>query len=152
MIPLINYVRTATNKRLLISESRSDSNRCTPYRGKLDTHNTYAFRTSPRTALIHFRRAVPIRDNLSCWPNRIRQINCSREKVLSTPLLSSVKWPMGPASVSLPNRTNEAVHLAKHLLRNRLHRFIGLISPACDQYCWGLVPRVPRDIDYDPTL
>jgi hypothetical protein len=31
---------TATNKRLLIFESRGDSNRCTPYRGKPDQHTT----------------------------------------------------------------------------------------------------------------
>jgi hypothetical protein len=31
---------TATNKRLLISESRSDSNWCTPCRGKPDQHTT----------------------------------------------------------------------------------------------------------------
>jgi hypothetical protein len=31
---------TATNKRLLISESRGDSNRCTPCRGKPDQHTT----------------------------------------------------------------------------------------------------------------
>jgi hypothetical protein len=33
-------VKTATNKRLLISESRGDSNRCTPCRGKHDQHAT----------------------------------------------------------------------------------------------------------------
>jgi hypothetical protein len=31
---------TATNKQLLISESRSNLNRCTPYRGKPDQHAT----------------------------------------------------------------------------------------------------------------
>jgi hypothetical protein len=40
---------TATNKRLLISESRDDSNRFTPCRGKPDQHDTYASHTSPRT-------------------------------------------------------------------------------------------------------
>jgi hypothetical protein len=44
---------TATNNRLLISESRGDSNRCTPCRGKPDQHAMYAPRTlptgSPRT-------------------------------------------------------------------------------------------------------
>jgi hypothetical protein len=32
---------TSTNKRLLISESRGDSNRCTPCRGKPDQHATW---------------------------------------------------------------------------------------------------------------
>jgi hypothetical protein len=44
---LISYVKTTTNKRLLISESHGDSNRCTPYRGKPDQHDTYASHTSP---------------------------------------------------------------------------------------------------------
>jgi hypothetical protein len=35
MIPLVNYVKTTTNKRLLISESHDNSNRCTPCRGNL---------------------------------------------------------------------------------------------------------------------
>jgi hypothetical protein len=50
---LISYVKTVTNKRLLIFESRDDSNRCTPCRGKSDQHGMYAPRTlpvgSPRT-------------------------------------------------------------------------------------------------------
>jgi hypothetical protein len=37
----------AMNKRLLISESRGDSNRCTLCRGKPDQHATYAQRTLP---------------------------------------------------------------------------------------------------------
>jgi hypothetical protein len=37
------------NKRLLISESCDDSNRCTPYKGKHDQHDTYASHASPRT-------------------------------------------------------------------------------------------------------
>jgi hypothetical protein len=47
-------VKTATNKRLLISESRGDSNWCTPYRGKPDQHVTYAScRQSPYVATFH---------------------------------------------------------------------------------------------------
>jgi hypothetical protein len=47
----ISHVKTTTNKRLLISESRDDSNRCTPCRGKLNQHDTYASHASPRTLL-----------------------------------------------------------------------------------------------------
>jgi hypothetical protein len=43
-MPLISYVKTATNKQLFISESHNDSNRCTPYRGNL----------------IHMTRTLPI--------------------------------------------------------------------------------------------
>jgi hypothetical protein len=62
---LINYVKTAMNKRLLLSESRDDSNCCTPYGGKPDTQDMYAFHVSPCTSLIHFQRAIPVRGNLS---------------------------------------------------------------------------------------
>jgi hypothetical protein len=54
----------ATNKRLLISESRGDSNRYTSCRGKPDQHDTYASHTSPRTPGVRFLRAVPVCDNL----------------------------------------------------------------------------------------
>jgi hypothetical protein len=38
--PLLNYVQTSMNKRLLISESHGDLNRYTPYKGKLDQYAT----------------------------------------------------------------------------------------------------------------
>jgi hypothetical protein len=65
---------TATNKQLLISESRSDSNRYTPCRGKPDQHNTYASHTSPRTPGVCFLRAVPVRGNLWWGAERFAQI------------------------------------------------------------------------------
>jgi hypothetical protein len=110
---LISYVKTAMNKRLLISESHDDSNRCTPYRGKPDTHNTYTFHISPRMSLVRFLWVVSIRGNLSRWLNRVGQIHCSREKVLLTPPLSLAEWPTEPTSVSLPNTTIGAVHLSQ---------------------------------------
>jgi hypothetical protein len=58
------YVMSVTNKRLLISESRGDSNRCTPCRGKPDQHDTYASHASPHTPGVRFLRAVPVRGNL----------------------------------------------------------------------------------------
>jgi hypothetical protein len=64
---------TATNKWLLISESRSDLNQCTPCRGKLDQHTTYASHSSPHTPSVRFLRAVPIRDNLSLTPTKSKQ-------------------------------------------------------------------------------
>jgi hypothetical protein len=64
---------TPTNKRLLISESRGDSNRCTPCRGKPDQHATYVSHTSPRMPGIRFLRAVLVRDNLSLAPTKSKQ-------------------------------------------------------------------------------
>jgi hypothetical protein len=67
------YVKTATNKRLLISESRGDSNRCTPCRGKPDQHATYASHSSPRMLGVRFLWAVPVRDNLSLAHTKSKQ-------------------------------------------------------------------------------
>jgi hypothetical protein len=55
----------ATNKCLFISESRGDSNRCTPCRRRPDQHNTYTSHASPRTPDVRFLRVVPVRGNLS---------------------------------------------------------------------------------------
>jgi hypothetical protein len=72
------------NKRLLISESRGDSNRCTPYRGKPDQHDMHTSHTSPRTPSVRFLRAVPVRGNLPRATDRVGRSHCSREKGLPT--------------------------------------------------------------------
>jgi hypothetical protein len=61
----------ATNKRLLISKSRGDSNRYTSCRGKPDQHDTYAFHASLRMPDIRFLRVVPVRGNLSQANNNV---------------------------------------------------------------------------------
>jgi hypothetical protein len=72
-MPLISYVKTATNKRLLISEGRGDSNRCTPCRGKPDQYVTYTSHSSPRTPGVLFLRAIPLCENLSLAPTKEKQ-------------------------------------------------------------------------------
>jgi hypothetical protein len=95
----------AMNKRLLISESHGDSNRCTSCRGKPDQHDMYASHASPRMPHVHFLQVVPVHGNLSHRPNKAGQIHCSREKVLPTPPLSPAEWSAGPTSVSLPTQS-----------------------------------------------
>jgi hypothetical protein len=68
----------AATKRLLISDIHGNSNRCTPYRGKPDQHDTYASHASPRTPDVHFLRMVPVCYNLSGVVNRVVQMHCSR--------------------------------------------------------------------------
>jgi hypothetical protein len=66
IISLINYyLMAAMNNRSLIFESRDESNRCIPCRGKLGQHDTYASHASPHTPGVRYLRAVPVRDNLS---------------------------------------------------------------------------------------
>jgi hypothetical protein len=67
----------ATNKRLLIFESRGDLNRCTTRRGKPDQHDMYASHTSPRMPDIRFLRVVPVRGKLSRVIDRVKQAHCS---------------------------------------------------------------------------
>jgi hypothetical protein len=70
---VIIYVITATNKRLLISESHGDSNRYTPCRGKPNQHATYAFHSSSHMPGVRFLQTVPVCDNLSLAPIKSKQ-------------------------------------------------------------------------------
>jgi hypothetical protein len=74
-------VKTATNKRLLISESCSDLNRCTPCRGKPDQHATYASHSNPRTPSVRFLWAFLICDNLSLAPTKWKQAPTPRRSL-----------------------------------------------------------------------
>jgi hypothetical protein len=74
---------TVINKRLLISESRGDSNRSTPCRGKPDQHATYVSYFSLRTPDVRFLRAVPVRDNLSLAPTNLKY-DIHLEEVMTT--------------------------------------------------------------------
>jgi hypothetical protein len=91
---VIIYVMTATNKRLLISESRGDLNWCTPCKGKSDQHDTYTFHVSPCMLGVHFLWVVPVCGNLSWVVNRVRQSHCSQEKGLLTQ--STARWLTDP--------------------------------------------------------
>jgi hypothetical protein len=73
-----------TNKRLLISESHSDLNRCTPCKRKPDQYDTYASHTSLRMSNVHGLRAVPVCGNHSRVTDRVGQSHCSWEKGLLT--------------------------------------------------------------------
>jgi hypothetical protein len=124
----------ATNKRLLISESRGDSNRCTPCRGKLDQHAMYSSHASPRMPGVHFLRAVPICGNLSWGINRVEQSHCSWESGL--PIESTVRrWPIHG---SVPNfsteSANEVVGAKPNIYQQPATRLTGPIAPVCDWY------------------
>jgi hypothetical protein len=55
------------------------------------------------------------------------------KKVLPTPPLSSSEWPVGPASIFLPNTSIEAVHLSQTSINELATRLTWSILPACDQ-------------------
>jgi hypothetical protein len=83
-MPLISYVKTATNKRLLIFESRDDSNRCTPCMKKPNQHVTRIPRSvriwSQTICISHGQRIATFREVI----NSDGQSHCSREKSLPT--------------------------------------------------------------------
>jgi hypothetical protein len=131
---LISYMKTATNKRLLISVSHADSNWCTPCRGKLDIHDTYASHANPPTPYIHFLRAIHVQGNISQAIINVGQTLLLSRKRAPDTTPSLAEWYTGlPPSFS-PNIVIEAAMKAKHLLMNKLHQFTGPITPACDRY------------------
>jgi hypothetical protein len=143
-------VKTATNKRLIISESRGDSNRCTPCKGKLDQHGTYAWRTLPAgdpcTCGVRFLHAVPVRDNLSRVIDRVEQAHCSQEEGFHTQSTAR-RWPIrGSVPSFSPEPANEAVGAKPIIYRRPATRLIGRIIPVCDRYIQYLLAGANRTV------
>jgi hypothetical protein len=106
---------TDTNKRLLISESRGDLNRCTPCRGKPDQHATYDSHASPRTLPVGSPRTwQPFMSYRQSWAD---------------PLL-----PKRRASSFSPEPANEAVGAKSSIYQRSTTRLTELISPVCNRY------------------
>jgi hypothetical protein len=121
IINLVNYyLMAATNKRLLISESRGNSNWCTPYRGKPDQHNTYASHASPCTPSVRFLWAVSVCGNLLWVTDRVGQILLLPGK--SAPdSTSQPSWVVHGTHLSFsPNPANKAVGLSQASVDGRL--------------------------------
>jgi hypothetical protein len=117
-----------TNKRLLISESHGDSNRCTHCKGKSNQNTTYASHSSPRTSGVHFLWAVPVRDNLLLAP--------TKSKYAPTP----------GGSFDNQRQTDPAVvgERCFDLMVTQLHQLTGPISPVCDRYVQYLLTGANR--------
>jgi hypothetical protein len=116
----------ATNKRLLISESHGDSNRCTPCRRKPDQHDTYASHAGPRTPSVRFLRVVPIRDNLSRVTDRVGRILLLLRKI-APDSTSQLGWVVHRTRLSSSLKTAiEAVDLSQAPVDGRL---LGLPGP-----------------------
>jgi hypothetical protein len=110
----------ATNKRLLISESHDDSNRCTPGRGKPDQYDTYVSHASPRMPGVCFLRVVPICDNFSRVTGRVGRILLLPRKS-SPDSTSQPGWVACGTRLSLtPKTVIEAVGLSQAPVDDRL--------------------------------
>jgi hypothetical protein len=108
-------VKIATNKRLLISESRGDSNRCTPYRGKPDQHATYAFHTSPRTLGVRFCGRSPYVATFCESSTELDRVTAPAKKGSRHNPQHAGGPIRGSAPSFSPEPTNEAVKKATHL-------------------------------------
>jgi hypothetical protein len=137
---------TATNKRLLISESRDDSNRCTPCRGNLNQHDTYAFHASPRTPDVRFLRVVLIRGNLLWGTDRFGQIPLlPRKRALKIIHSTLADLSMCPYPASLPaSQWSRGCKPSFWLWPTT--RFTGPISLACNRYVQYLLMGANRTV------
>jgi hypothetical protein len=110
---------TATNKRLLISESRSDLNWCTPYRGIPDQYDTYVRHILPTGSP---RTWQPFMSRRQIWTNPT-----APEKKGSQHNPQHTDWPIrGSVPSFSPNPTNEAVDLSQAFVDDKL---LGLLDP-----------------------
>jgi hypothetical protein len=125
---------TVTNKWLLIFESHSDSNRCTPCWGKPDQHATYASHISPHTPGVRFLWVIPICSNLSWVIDRVEQAHCSWEEGLLTQSIAR-RWPIrGSVPSFSPESANEVVGAKPSIYQRPATRLTEPISPVCDRY------------------
>jgi hypothetical protein len=137
---------TATNKRLLISESRGDSSRCTPCRGKPNQHATYASHSSPRTPGVCFLQAVLVGGNLSWVINRVEQAHCSWEEGLPTQSTTR-HWPIrGSIPIFSPEPANEVVGAKPSSYQRPATRLTGPITPVCNRYVQYLLVGANRTV------
>jgi hypothetical protein len=125
---------TAINKRLLISESRSNSNRCTSCRRKPDQHATRfsrLVRVWPRT--IRIPRGSHI-ETLREPPTDLDGSHCSQEKWLPTQSTAHRLIDPRVHTQFLSKAKQWSKCLKPSLCRGQATRLIGPISPPCDRY------------------
>jgi hypothetical protein len=123
---------TATNKRLLISKSHGDSNRCTPCRGKPDQHVTYTSQSSPCMPGVRFIQAVPVHNNLSLAPIKSKQTPTPGKSLDNQRQTGSAVVLGGLILPPIRQHWNRGERFQPMVIQ--LHQFTGPISPACDQY------------------
>jgi hypothetical protein len=125
---------TGTNKWLLIFESRSDSNRCTSYRGKSNQHTTRiscSVRVWSETIRISCgQRIATFHES----PTDLDGFHCSRERWL--PTQSSTHRLTDPrVGIKFLSQANQwSNKLKPNFYRLRATRLTGPISPACNRY------------------
>jgi hypothetical protein len=106
-----------TNKRLLISESHGDSNRCTPCRGKPNQHASYARRTLPAGGPCTWQ---PFTLTQQSWTDSLLLRKSAPDST------SQLGWVVRGTRLSFsPNIAIEVVRLSQTSVDNRLLRLPG---------------------------
>jgi hypothetical protein len=137
---------TATNKRLLIFESRSDSNRCTPCRGNL----TNTTRTLPTP--VHVCPAYascgrsPYVATFHAVVDRFERVHCTQQEGL--PTQSSARRLTDPRvhTQLLFHNSQRSGEKKSSFCRQPTTRLTGPISPACDRYIQYLLAGTTRTV------
>jgi hypothetical protein len=137
---------TATNKRLLISESRGDPNRCTPCREKLNQHTTHF----PRTVRVWSKTI-----HISCGPyiatfhtviDRFEQIHCPWEEGLPTQSIARRLTNLRACTQLLFHNSQWSSGEKSNLCWHPTTRLTGPISSACDRYVQYLLAGVNSSV------
>jgi hypothetical protein len=126
-------VKTATNKRLLISESHGDSNRCTPCRGNLiNMSHTFHARSaySPRPYVSHVVRIEQYFVKSSTESDRYTAL---KKKCSRLHLSARLSDPQDPPQF-LSQHSHWSSALKPSICWRQATRITGLISSACNQY------------------
>jgi hypothetical protein len=133
-MPLINYVKTATNKRLLISESRCYSNWCTPCREHLINM------TSTLPTPVHVRPAYafsgqsPYMTTFYESSTDLNGSHCSREKGLPTQSTARRLTDPWVRTQFLSEANQWSTRLKLSFCWWQATSLTGPISPTCDRY------------------
>jgi hypothetical protein len=135
-------VKTATNKRLLISESRGNSNRCTSCRGKPDQHS-HTLPTPVHTRLAYALYGLSPYVTIFHWLPRSRNRLLHPEEVLASKdrLARPSSWVY---SFLLPCDSPGVGERGFGPMVTQLHQLTEPISPACDRYVQYLLARANR--------
>jgi hypothetical protein len=126
-------VITATNKRLLIFESRGDLNWCTPCSGKPDQDAT-CFSHS----VCIWSKTICISDGqriatLCESPTALDRVTAPRKRAPETIHSTPADWSRGSYPVSLPSQPTKQWRKS-NICRRLTTRHTGPISPACNRY------------------
>jgi hypothetical protein len=129
------YMFTATNKQLLISESRGDLNRCTPCKGKIRPIRHTLFTLSPHmpidhTYLIWFTYSNLSRSHQQSWAGPLLLSKRALDTIHST----SADRSACPYPVSLSSQPMKQWGAKPTFCWWPVTKLTGLILPACDRY------------------